>query len=162
MEDTELHTAREDDLFMEAALREAAAALDGDEVPVGAVVVHEGRIIGRGHNQRESLRDPTAHAEMLAITTAAAEVRDWRLEGCTLFVTLEPCTMCAGAIVLARIKRLVYGATDPKAGACGSLYSVVTDARLNHRVDVTPGVLAGKCAEILREFFARQRSLGKK
>jgi tRNA(adenine34) deaminase len=162
LEGTEHHAGGEDDRFMQAALREAAAALDGDEVPVGAVVVRGGRIIGRGHNQRENLRDPTAHAEMLAITAAAADVRDWRLEGCTLYVTLEPCTMCAGAIVLARMKRLVYGATDPKAGACGSLYSVVTDTRLNHRVEVTPGVLSVECAEILREFFASQRSLGKK
>lgn len=147
---------------MREALKEAAAARDADEVPIGAVVVQAGLVIGRGHNLRETLKDPTAHAEMLAITAAAADVGDWRLDGCTLYVTLEPCAMCAGAIVLARLDRLVFGARDPKAGACGTLYSIVTDARLNHQVNVVEGVLAEPCAGLLRDFFAEQRAMGKK
>ncbi len=147
---------------MRAAIAEAAAAREDGDVPVGAVVVRDGRIIGRGHNQRERLNDPTAHAEMIAITAAAAGVKSWRLENCTLYVTLEPCTMCAGAIVLARLERLVFGATDPKAGAVKSLYSIPTDERLNHRVSITDGVLAEECAVLLQEFFARQRAMGKK
>jgi len=147
---------------MQAALDEALAADEAGEVPVGAVVVREGRIIGRGHNQRETLHDPTAHAEMLAITAAASELGDWRLSGCTLYVTLEPCAMCAGAIVLARVDRLVFATDDPKTGACGSLYTITTDPRSNHQVSVTRGVLQEPCAAILRDFFARQRSLGKK
>ena len=152
----------EDEKFMRVALNEAASALDKDEVPIGAVVVRDGRIIGRGYNLRETLRDPTAHAEMLAITAATAEVGDWRLEACSLYVTLEPCPMCAGAIVLARLQRLVFGSRDPKAGACGSLYSIATDPRLNHRVVVTEGVLADESAAMLRAFFATQRERGKK
>ncbi len=147
---------------MLAALDEARAADDANEVPVGAVVVHDGRIIGRGHNQRETLRDPTAHAEMLAITAAAASLADSRLTGCTLYVTLEPCAMCAGAVVLARLDRLVYGADDPKTGACGSMYTIPTDPRANHQVALTRGVLEEHCAALLRRFFARQRALGKK
>jgi tRNA(adenine34) deaminase len=142
---------------MRAALREAGEAARRDEVPVGAVVVHGGRIIGRGFNQREMLKDPTAHAEMIAITQAAAALEGWRLEGATLYVTLEPCLMCAGAIVNARIPRVVFGAPDPKAGACGSLYQVGLDPRLNHRFEVTGGVLAAECAALLQEFFARKR-----
>lgn len=156
------HASDEDVQFMRAALGEAVAALDGGDVPVGAVVTFGGRIIGRGHNQRERLRDPTAHAEMIALTAAAAHLQQWRLDECTLYVTLEPCTMCAGAIVLARVPRLVFGAPDPKTGACGSLYSIVTDSRLNHCVDVTGGVLADECGDLLRRFFAAQRALGKK
>ncbi len=152
----------DDERFMQAALREAQEAREEGEVPVGAVVVCGGRIIGRGHNQRERLNDPTAHAEMLALTAAATAVESWRLEGCTLYVTLEPCAMCAGALVLARLARLVFGAMDPKAGACVSLYSIPTDDRLNHRIDLTSGVLADECGGILREFFAHQRALGKK
>ena len=148
--------------FMHAALAEAYAALEHDDVPVGAVVVKDGRIIARGHNQREQLKDPTAHAEMIALTSAAAHVQHWRLDGCTLYVTLEPCAMCAGALVLARVERLVFGATDPKAGACGSLYEIPTDARLNHRISITRGVLAQECGEALTEFFAKQRAMGKK
>ena len=147
---------------MQAALDEALAADEAGEVPVGAVVVREGRIIGRGHNQRETLHDPTAHAEMLAITAAASHLGDWRLSGCTLYVTLEPCAMCAGAIVLARVDRLVFATDDPKTGACGSLYTITTDPRSNHQVSVTRGVMEGPCAAVLRDFFARQRSLGKK
>ena len=153
---------QDDERFMQAALAEARAADDEDEVPVGAVVVREGRIIGRGHNQQQKLHDPTAHAEMLAITAAAESIRDWRLTGCTLYVTLEPCAMCAGAIVLARIDRLVFGTDDPKTGACGSLYTITDDPRSNHQVALTRGVLEIECATILQEFFARQRALGKK
>ncbi|MDM8006078.1 MAG: tRNA adenosine(34) deaminase TadA [Phycisphaerae bacterium] len=151
-----------DQQMMRIALAEAERALDAEDVPVGAVVVREGRVIGRGCNQREALQDPTAHAEMIALTAAAAEVRSWRLEGCTLYVTLEPCTMCAGAIVLARIDRLVFGADDPKAGACGSVYNIIEDGRLNHRPQMTTGVLAAECGDLLRAFFAEQRARGKK
>jgi len=142
---------------MRAALREAMEAARKGEVPVGAVVVHGGRIIGRGHNQREMLKDPTAHAEMIAITQAAAALESWRLEDATLYVTLEPCLMCAGAIVNARIRRVVYGAADPKAGACGSLYQVGLDARLNHRFELTAGVLAAESTALLQEFFGKKR-----
>lgn len=155
-------TTGADERFMRAALREAAAAYEAGEVPVGAVVVRDATIIGRGFNQRETLNDPTAHAEMIAITAAAAAVGDWRLWECTLYVTLEPCTMCAGAIVLARFKRLVFGATDPKAGACTTLYEIPTDERLNHQVEPVPGILADECGQILTQFFAEQRALGKK
>jgi len=147
---------------MRAAIAEAGLALDEGEVPIGAVVVHDGRIIGRGHNQRETLNDPTAHAEMIAITAAASHLQSWRLEGCSLYVTLEPCAMCAGAIVLARLERLVFGAADPKAGACMSLYQITADERLNHRVALEYGILREECAEVLQQFFAKQRALGKK
>jgi len=160
--DSSGHDQEKDAQFMRAALGEAAAALDGGDVPVGAVVTLGGRIIGRGCNQREQLRDPTAHAEMIALSAAAAHLQQWRLDDCTLYVTLEPCTMCAGAIVLARVPRLVFGAADPKTGACGSLYCVPTDSRLNHCVDVTGGVVADECGDLLRRFFAAQRALGKK
>jgi tRNA(adenine34) deaminase len=142
---------------MRVALSEAQAALESDEVPVGAVVVYQDRVIAAAHNQREMLHDPTAHAEMIAITQAAEQLQDWRLEDCTLYVTLEPCPMCAGAIVQARLPRLVFGATDPKAGACVSLYTIVTDERLNHRVMVIGGVLERECGAILKDFFARKR-----
>ena len=149
--------------FMEQALREAAAADAEDEVPVGAVVVGpDGRVIGSAHNQREQLKDPTAHAEMVAITQAAAAVGSWRLDGCALYVTLEPCPMCAGAVVLARLPLVVYGCTDPKAGACHTLYQIASDPRLNHRARVVGGVLADRCAAILTDFFVRKRRMGKK
>jgi tRNA(adenine34) deaminase len=151
-----------DEQFMRQAVNEAIAALDTEDVPVGAVVVHQGRIIGRGRNQREQLKDPTAHAEMIALTAAASELGSWRLNGCTIYVTLEPCTMCAGALVLARIDRLVYGADDPKAGACGSVYNIVEEGRLNHIVQVQRGVMAADSADLLRAFFAQQRAKGKK
>jgi tRNA(adenine34) deaminase len=144
--------------FMQLALDEARAALAEDEVPIGAVIVHEERVVARAHNQREQLRDPTAHAEMIAITQAAAGLGSWRLEGCVLYVTLEPCPMCAGAILQARIPTVVYGAVDPKAGAVSSLYHLLEDARLNHRCLVVPGVLAGPCGEILSRFFQQQRA----
>ena len=145
---------------MQEALAQARRALDSDDVPVGAVVVHRGRIIGRGYNQREKLHDPTAHAEMLAMTAAAEHLRQWRLDNCTLYVTLEPCAMCSGALVLARVARLVYAATDPKAGACGSLYPITADPRLNHRLETVGGVLADEAAELLRAFFQHRRALG--
>jgi len=152
----------EHERFMRAALEEAQAAMEEDEAPVGAVMVRAGRVIARAHNQREQLRDPTAHAEMIAITQAAAAIGSWRLEDCTLYVTLEPCPMCAGAIVQARIPRVVYGAADPKAGAVRSVFRLLSDARLNHRAEVVSGVLAQPCGEILTRFFQKQRALGKK
>lgn len=148
--------------FMEEALAIAQRALTSEDVPVGAVIVKANQIIARGHNQREDLQDPTAHAEILAITAAAEHVGHWRLIDCTLYVTLEPCPMCAGAIVQARISRLVYGAYDEKAGACGSLYEITNDPRLNHRLETLGGVLAGPSAELLRAFFQHRRSLGEK
>jgi tRNA(adenine34) deaminase len=150
------------DHFMRIALEEAEQALRENEVPVGAVIVHEGRVIARSHNQREQLRDPTAHAEMIAITQAAQSRQSWRLDGCTLYVTLEPCPMCAGAILQARLPAVVYGAADPKAGAIDTLFRLLDDPRLNHRAETTAGVLAASCGEILSRFFQAQRRLGKK
>jgi tRNA(adenine34) deaminase len=148
---------------MEMALEEAAVAGAEDEVPVGAVVVSfDQGVIGRAHNQRERLHDPTAHAEMIAITQAAAALQSWRLERTALYVTLEPCPMCAGAIVQARIPLVVYGCTDDKAGACHTLYQITADPRLNHRAQVVGGVLAGRCAAVLSDFFAAKRRSGKK
>ena len=146
-----------DQRFMEAALAEARAAASDGEVPVGAVVAWDGRIIGRGRNRVETTQDPTAHAEILAIGAASQTVKSWRLDEGTLYVTLEPCHMCAGAIVLARIPRLVYGARDPKAGACGSLSMVVQDMRLNHRAEVQPGIMAEECGALLENFFRTKR-----
>ena len=147
----------DDEAGMRAALREARESLAREEVPVGCVVVHDGIVVGRGHNQVEALQDATAHAEVLAIGAASNALGSWRLTDCTLYVTLEPCAMCAGAIVLARLGRLVYGAADPKAGACGSVLDVIGEERLNHRVPVTAGVLERECAELLRQFFRRKR-----
>jgi tRNA(adenine34) deaminase len=147
-----------DEAWMGWALAEAAAAARTDDVPVGAVVVDpSGRVIGQGRNAREALQDPTAHAELLALRSAAATLGSWRLSGCTLVVTLEPCAMCAGAVVLARVPRLVLGAWDPKAGAAGSMRDVVRDSRLNHRVEVIGGVRADECAQLLLNFFAGHR-----
>ncbi len=143
---------------MRAALREAHVSLSRDEVPVGCVIVHDGMVIGRGHNQVEGLQDATAHAEILAIGAASNALGSWRLHECTLYVTLEPCSMCAGAIVLARLGRLVYGASDPKAGACGSVLDVVGERRLNHRVEVERDVMREECGEVLREFFRKKRA----
>ena len=146
------------DAAMQAALDEARAALASGDVPIGAVVLGpDGRVLGRGHNVRERDGDPTGHAELLAIRAAAARVGEWRLTGCTLVVTLEPCTMCAGAVVLARLERLVFGAYDDKAGAVGSLWDVVRDRRLNHRPEVVGGILVDECRSLLDDFFARQR-----
>lgn len=150
------------EIYMRLAYQQAQAALAEDEVPIGAVITHQERVIAAAHNQRESLRDPTAHAEMIAITQAAEALGSWRLEGCTLYVTLEPCPMCAGAILQARIPQLVYGAADPKAGAVHTLFQLLSDSRLNHRVATVPGVLAQECGGILSEFFQQQRRLGKK
>jgi len=152
----------EDRRFMRAALDQAVAAFEADEVPVGAVIAYQGRPIAAAHNQRETLKDPTAHAEMLAITQAAAVREDWRLNGCTLYVTLEPCPMCAGALILARVDRVVFGTWDPKAGAVGSLFRIGDDDRLNHRFEITAGVMQADCSAILTEFFRRKRALGKK
>jgi tRNA(adenine34) deaminase len=146
-----------DEAWMREALALAGAAGALGEVPIGAVVVREGEVVGRGFNRRETDRDPLAHAEVLAIREAAAAVGGWRLTGCTLYVTLEPCPMCAGALVNARVERLVYGAADPKAGYCGTLGNLVQDQRLNHRLAVTPGVLDAECAALLRGFFAGLR-----
>lgn len=151
-----------DQRYMEEAIELARAALDSADVPVGALVVHEKRVIGRGWNQRERLSDPTAHAEMIALTAAAGHRGQWRLDGCTMYVTLEPCPMCAGALVLARVQRLVFGAVDEKGGACGSLFEISSDPRLNHRIETVGGVLAGPCAGLLREFFQHRRALGEK
>lgn len=149
--------------FMRRALQEAEAAAEENEVPVGAIIVFEERqIIASDHNRREQLHDPTAHAEMLAITQAAEALGSWRLEGCTLYVTLEPCPMCAGAIVQARIPRVVYGADDPKSGAAQSLFRLLDDARLNHQCSVVSGILAEPSRKLLSQFFQRQRALGKK
>jgi tRNA(adenine34) deaminase len=143
---------------MREALAEARAAADADDVPVGAVVVSsEGRLLARGRNAREATGDPTAHAELLALRAAATALGRWRLSGCTLFCTLEPCTMCAGALLLARVDRLVFGAWDPKAGAAGSVRDVVRDRRLNHRVEVVPAVLEAECSALLRDYFATHR-----
>lgn len=148
--------------WMGQALNQARIAFERGEVPVGAVIEYEGRMIAEGYNQREMLADPTAHAEMIAITQAAQELGTWRLEGCTLYVTLEPCPMCAGAVVQARIPVVVYGTTDPKAGACHTLYQITSDPRLNHRATLVGGVRRDECRALLQEFFARQRAEGKK
>ncbi len=151
-----------DETFMDVALREAATARDADEVPIGCCIVRDGRVIARAHNQRETLHDPTAHAEMIAIIQAAEALGDWRLLGTTLYVTLEPCPMCAGAIVLARIPRVVFGVRDPKAGAVRTLYQILEDDRLNHRVLVAEGVRSDQCRAALQEFFQAKRAAGEK
>lgn len=149
--------ATEDEKFMKLAIEQASIAGDNGDVPIGAVIVYKDQIIGRAYNQREQLNDPTAHAEIIALTQAAAFLESWRLHDCMIYVTLEPCPMCAGALVLARIDRLVYGCDDPKTGACKSLYNIVQDERLNHRLEVTSGVLAEDCGKLLRGFFERRR-----
>jgi tRNA(adenine34) deaminase len=147
-----------DEEAMALALEEARAAGAGGDVPVGAIVVTDGRAIARAHNEREQRADPTAHAEILALRSAAAVLGTWRLEGATVYVTLEPCPMCAGALVAARVRRLVFAAPDPKAGACGSLYNLCVDPRLNHELLVSPGVLAEQAAELLAAFFDERRA----
>jgi tRNA(adenine34) deaminase len=146
--------------YMQYALREAERALEAGEVPVGCVIVHEGRIVGKAHNQRETLQDPTAHAEILAITQAASAAGSWRLEGARLYVTLEPCPMCAGAIILSRIEAVYFGATDPKAGVCGTLMNLLEDHRFNHNPEVHPGLMAEECGGILTAFFRDIRAKG--
>jgi tRNA(adenine34) deaminase len=152
--------ARIDEHWMAAAVAEARLALAHDDVPVGAVVVHGEQVIAAGHNERELRGDPTAHAELLALQRAAAVLGSWRLLDTTLYVTLEPCAMCAGAIVLGRVPRVVYGTTDPKAGAAGSVLDVLAEPRLNHRPVVEAGPLADECAALLRQFFAARRQIG--
>lgn len=146
-----------DEHFMRLAIREAERALEHDDVPIGAIVVRDGEVIGAGHNERELRQDPTAHAEVIALREAARSVGAWRVLESVLYVTLEPCAMCAGAIVLARIPRVVYGTEDPKAGACGSVLDVTAEPRLNHRPDVAGGLLREECAALLRDFFAARR-----
>jgi len=153
-----MSNSKEDEQYMRTAIAAAEIAEENGDVPIGAVIVHENRIIAKAYNQREQLSDPTAHAEIIALTQAAAFVESWRLHGCTIYVTLEPCPMCAGALVLARMDRLVFGCTDPKSGACGSLYNIVEDERLNHRLQVTSGVLAAECSEQLQKFFRQKRT----
>ena len=151
----------QDQRFMRVAIDQAEIARQNGDVPVGAVIVHEGQLIAKAYNQRQQLNDPTAHAEIIALTQAAEAVCSWRLDGCTIYVTLEPCPMCAGALVLARIDRLVYGCDDPKTGACGSLYNIVQDERLNHHLEVKSGVLEDECRRQLQEFFAGRRQENK-
>jgi len=146
-----------DDYFMRMALREAERALEHDDVPIGAVLVRDGELVAAAHNERELRQDPTAHAEIIALREAARIAGSWRLLDTVLYVTLEPCAMCAGAIVLARVPRVVYGASDPKAGACGSVLDVLGESRLNHRPEVAGGLLALECGELLSEFFASRR-----
>jgi tRNA(adenine34) deaminase len=148
---------KEDEQYMRIAIEQAKIAEENGDVPIGAVIVYKNQIIAKAYNQREQLQDPTAHAEIIALTQAAAARQNWHLNGCTMYVTLEPCPMCAGALVLARMDSLVYGCDDPKTGACKSLYNIVTDGRLNHRLEVTSGVLQEQCREQLQGFFARRR-----
>jgi len=146
-----------DEYFMRLAIREAQRALEHEDVPIGAVIVREGEVIGAAHNERELRQDPTAHAEILALRAAAAAVGSWRVLDSVLYVTLEPCAMCAGAVVLARVPRVVYGTVDPKAGAAGSVLDVLAEPRLNHRPEVAGGLLAAECAALLTEFFGTRR-----
>jgi tRNA(adenine34) deaminase len=148
---------KDDQRYMRTAIAQAEIAQENGDVPIGAVIVYQNQIIGKAYNQREQLKDPTAHAEIIALTQAAAFLESWRLNDCTIYVTLEPCPMCAGALVLARMKRLVYGCDDPKTGAVKSLYNIVQDQRLNHRLEVTSGVLAAECSELLQGFFQKRR-----
>jgi tRNA(adenine34) deaminase len=153
--------SKEDERYMKLAIEQAQIAEENGDVPIGAVIVYKNQIIGKAYNQRQQLQDPTAHAEIIALTQAAAFLESWRLNGCAMYVTLEPCPMCAGALVLARIDRLVYGCDDPKTGACKSLYNIVQDERLNHKLEVTSGVLEEQCREQLQGFFARRRQENK-
>ncbi len=155
--DDQKTTTASDELFMEEALRAAQRALDAGEVPVGAVVVHQGNIIARGWNRSLTDSDPTAHAEIVALRHAGSAMGNYRLEDCELFATIEPCAMCAGALIHSRIKRLVYGADDPKAGAVHSVLGVLNHPRLNHQMEVRGGVLAGRCADLLQSFFKSRR-----
>ena len=151
----------DDERFMNIALREATIAFEESETPIGAVVVHSGKVIGRGHNRNIALGDPTAHAEMIAITAAAGTLGDRRPEDCDLYCTIEPCVMCAGAAVLARMRRIIYGASEPKFGGCETVYQIPTDTRLNHKIDIVSGVCAARSAELMREFFKKVREKSK-
>lgn len=146
-----------DQFYMTEALKEAQKAFDSDEVPVGAVIVYNGRVIARAHNQIKLLKDPTAHAEMIALTQAASYLANERLLNTTMYVTIEPCSMCAGALVLGRVKRLIFGASDPKTGACGSAINIADNKKLNHRIKVEKGLLEKECAVLLKEFFKKKR-----
>ncbi len=146
-----------DEFYMALALKEAVKAFEKDEVPVGAVIVHDGKVIAKAHNQIKMLKDPTAHAEMIAITMAAAHLENERLLDTTLYVTIEPCAMCAGAMVLGRISRLVYGAEEPKTGAAGSVFNIAANPKLNHRVHIAKGILEPQCSQLLKEFFQKKR-----
>jgi len=148
-----------DQIFMQEAIKQAVLAAEKDEVPVGAVITHHGAIIARAHNQVELLKDPTAHAEMIAITQAASQLSSKWLKDCSLYVTIEPCSMCAGALVLARIKKIFFGASDPKAGACGSVLNIVENRNLNHRVEVYKGILEAESSFLVKEFFRKKRNL---
>ena len=152
-----MDTQKNDQQHMQIAIEQARIAEENGDVPIGAIIVHNNQIIGKAYNQREQLQDPTAHAEIIALTQAAAFLESWRLIDCTIYVTLEPCCMCAGALVLARIERLVYGCDDPKTGAVKSLYNILQDERLNHKVEVTSGVLTDECSELLQNFFQKRR-----
>jgi len=152
---------KDDQRYMKMAIEQAGIAEENGDVPIGAVIVYKNQIIAKAYNQREQLNDPTAHAEIIALTQAAAFMENWHLNGCTMYVTLEPCPMCAGALVLVRLDRLIYGCDDPKTGACKSLYNIVQDERLNHRLEVTSGVLEEQCREQLQGFFARRRQENK-
>jgi tRNA(adenine34) deaminase len=146
-----------DNFFMKEALREAQKAFEKNEVPVGAVAVYKNQIIGRGHNQTEQLKDPTAHAEILAITAAANALSSWRLNGVEIYATVEPCTMCAGALVLARVKRIIFGARDEKFGGCGSIFNIVNEKRLNHQIEITAGVMEKEAVSLMKSFFKKKR-----
>ena len=152
-----MDTHKDDKKYMQIAIEQARIAEENGDMPIGAVIVYQNQIIGKAYNQREQLQDPTAHAEIIALTQAAAFLESWRLIDCTIYVTLEPCCMCAGALVLARIQRLVYGCDDPKTGAVKSLYNIVQDERLNHSLEVTSGVMTVECSELLQNFFQRRR-----
>jgi len=149
---------KEDEQYMRIAIDQAKIAEENGDVPIGAVIVHKNTIIAKAYNQREQLKDPTAHAEIIALTQAAAALENWHLNGCTMYVTLEPCPMCAGALVLSRMDRLVYGCDDPKTGAVKSLYNIVQDSRLNHRLEVASGVLGEECRLQLQNFFEQKRA----
>lgn len=156
-----INITKEDEKYMQLAIESAKIAEENGDVPIGAVIVHKNQIIAKAYNQREQLKDPTAHAEIIALTQAAAALENWHLNGCTIYVTLEPCPMCAGALVLSRMDRLVYGCDDPKTGAVKSLYNIVTDGRLNHRLEVVSGVLADECTKQLQDFFQHRRGKNK-
>lgn len=151
---------RDHNFYMQEVLKESAKALAEGEVPVGAVAVYAGRIIARAHNQKERLKDPTAHAEMIAITQASSALDNWRLKDVDFYVTIEPCLMCAGALVQARVRRIIFGATDPKAGGCGSIFNIVNDVRLNHQIEIISGVMEPECRAILQDFFQAKRNTG--
>jgi tRNA(adenine34) deaminase len=151
-----------DEQYMRIAIDQAKIAEENGDVPIGAVIVHNNQVIAKAYNQKEQLQDPTTHAEIIALTQAAAALENWHLNGCTMYVTLEPCPMCAGALVLARIDRLVYGCDDPKTGAVKSLYNIATDSRLNHRLEVISGIMADECGKLLTEFFQKRRPEGSK